>query len=174
MTTILGVQHRNGFTLAADSQTTSNDRPYIHPDLAKITKVGSLWIAGAGSARVCDIVQNNWTPPSYNKADAPYKYMVSKAIPSMRTVIEKSGFVLKEGDTFQFLIGIGGSLFEVADDYSVLATADKIYGIGSGAPYAVGAIMAGADIESAMKIALKLDINSGGKIQIVKQGVNDA
>lgn len=174
MTTILGIQHRNGFTIAADSQTTSGDRPYMHPDLAKITKVGHIWVAGAGNARVCDVVQNTWTPPHYNKADEPYKYMVSKLIPSMRKAIEDSGYVSKDGDTFQFLIGVGGQLFEIADDYTVLATSDKVYGIGSGGLYAVAAYMASANLDLAMKIALKLDINSGGKIQIVKQGVNDA
>ena len=81
MTTILGVQHRNGFTLAADSQTTNNDRPYMHSDLAKITKAGHLWIAGAGSARVCDIVQNTWQPPVFTKTDTAYKYMIAKAVP---------------------------------------------------------------------------------------------
>lgn len=174
MTTILGIQHRNGFTLAADAQTTSGDRPYIHPDLAKIVKVGPLWIAGAGNARVCDVVLNTWTPPQYTKTDTPYKYMVSKMIPSMRSAIEASGFVAKEGDTFQFLIGVAGTLFEIADDYTVLATSDKVYAIGSGGPYALAAYLATTDLELAMKIALKLDINSGGKIQIVKQGVNDA
>lgn len=174
MTTILGVQHRNGFTLAADSQTTSNDRAYLHPNLEKITKVGPLIVAGAGNARVCDVVQNTWVPPQFTKNDAPYKYMVSKLIPSMRKAIDESGYVAKEGDIFQFLIGIGGQLFEIADDYTVLSTADRIYGIGSGAPYGIGAIAAGADIESAIKIAIKFDINSGGKVQLVKQGVNDA
>jgi hypothetical protein len=174
VTTILGLQHRNGFTLAADSQTTSNDRAYLHPNLEKITKVGPLTIAGAGNARVCDVVQNTWTPPPFTKNDTPYKYMISKLIPSMRNAVEGSGYAPKEGDTFQFLIGVGGQLFEIAEDYTVLSTADRIYGIGSGAAYGIGAIAAGADIESAVKIAIKFDINSGGKIQIVKQGVNDA
>ena len=174
MTTILGVQHRNGFTIAADSQTTSNDRAYIHPNLEKITKSGPLLIAGAGSGRVCDIVQNTWTPPQFTKTDTPYKYMISKLIPSMRKAVEDGGYVAKDGDTFQFLIGVAGQLFEIAEDYTVLSTVDKVYGLGSGGPYALAAYMASADIDLAMKIALKLDINSGGKIQIVKQGVNDA
>lgn len=174
MTTILGVQHRNGFTLAADSQTTNADRPYTHPDLTKITKAGALWIAGAGSARVCDIVQNMWQPPAYTKTDTAYKYMVTKAVPSMRSFIEKSGYVPKDDETFQFLIGVAGTIFEIASDYTVLVNSDKIYGIGSGAAYGVGAIAAGADIESAVKIAIKFDIYSGGKVQIVKQGASNA
>ena len=174
MTTILGVQHRNGFTLAADSQTTNDDRPYMHPDLAKITKAGHLWIAGAGSARVCDIVQNTWQPPAFTKTDTAYKYMITKAVPSMRLAVEKSGYVPKEEENFQFLIGVAGTLFEVASDYTVLANSDKIYGIGSGAAYGVGALVAGADIETAMKVSIKLDVFSGGKIQIVKQGASNA
>lgn len=172
MTTILGVQHRNGFTLAADGQTSNNDRPYFHSDLEKIIRVGHLWVACAGSARFSDVASNIWKPPVYDKTLTPYKYLVTKAVPSLRTAIESAGVVLKDEETFQMLIGVQGRLFEIASDYTVLA--NTTYGIGSGSMYGLGALAAGADIETAIKIASKLDIYTGGKIQIVKQGVNDA
>jgi ATP-dependent protease HslVU (ClpYQ) peptidase subunit len=45
-----------------------------------------------------------------------------------------------------------------------------MYAMGTGGNWALGALHAGATIEEAMKIAIKLDINSGGKIQIIRRG----
>lgn len=43
---------------------------------------------------------------------------------------------------------------------------ERFFGIGSGADFALGALFAGADIRAAVKIACKLDANSGLGIQI--------
>lgn len=45
---------------------------------------------------------------------------------------------------FIFLIALGGLIFELDDSLSVLMRDDGIYGIGSGSPYAIGALQAGA------------------------------
>jgi ATP-dependent protease HslVU (ClpYQ) peptidase subunit len=69
-------------------------------------------------------------------------------------------------DGFDLLLAINGEVFQITNDYTLLRTSTGIYGIGSGADYAIGALMAGATVEEAIKIAIKLDINSGGSIQI--------
>ena len=174
MTTILGVQHRNGLTLAADLQVTSGDRPYIHPDLEKIVAVGQLLVACAGSARFADVALNLWKPPTYNNETTEYRFMVSKIIPSLRNAAERNGVTLKDDEQFQMLVALNGKLFEIAQDYTVLVSSSNIYGIGSGSMYGIGALSAGADIETAIKISTKFDINTGGKIQVVKQGAENA
>lgn len=47
---------------------------------------------------------------------------------------------------------------------------EPYYAVGSGAPYALGAMDAGADAIAAAKIAIKRDVNSGGKVRSVKLG----
>jgi ATP-dependent protease HslVU (ClpYQ) peptidase subunit len=69
-------------------------------------------------------------------------------------------------DGFDLLLVINGEVFQITNDFTLLRSNNGIYGIGSGADYAVGALMAGATVEEALKIAIKLDINSGGPIQI--------
>ena len=61
---------------------------------------------------------------------------------------------------------MNGEVFQITNDFTLLRSSTGIYGIGSGADYAIGALMAGASVEDAIKIAIKLDINSGGSIQI--------
>lgn len=169
MTTIVGVEHPNGFTLAADSQTTEGERPYISKDIKKITEIGEYVIAGSGISRYCDIITYGWKPPVYDGTEM-YTFMVNKFVPAMRKAHEETGYTLKEDESFAFIVGLKNKLFYICEDYTVLRTDTNLYGIGTGANWAMGAIMAGATIPQAMKIAIKLDINSGGKIQIVKRG----
>lgn len=173
MTTILGKQFENGFILAADSQVTSGDTPYRHSVMQKISRVGDLWIAGAGDAAICDIIQHMWTPPKLPKemSDA-YNLMVKEIVPSMRWAVEKSGVKLEKDDDFEFIVGIGNKLF-VVSGWVVMASEAGIYGIGTGAPYGIGALAAGAKIEKAIAIASKYDINTGGRTQIVREGVTN-
>lgn len=167
MTTILAVQRKNGFTIAADRQVTADERPYFHKDVKKITQVDGYTLAGAGVSRYCDIIQYGWQPPKYDGTDL-YLFMVSQFIPALRKAHEETGYVLKDDDSFSFIVGLRGQLFYVAEDYSVLRSNKGIYGIGTGSSYAIGAYEAGASVEQALKIAIKHDINSGGGIQIVE------
>ena len=169
MTTIIGIQRKDGFTLAADSIITAGDRIYEHKAVPKITEVGDYVLAGAGVSRYCDIILYGWQPPKYDNSN-PYVFMVSKFVPEMRKMHDETGYSLKDEDSFEFLVGLKNNLYYIGDDYSVLLTKTNMYGIGSGAAYALGALSAGADIQTAMKIATKYDINTGGRIQIVERG----
>lgn len=42
------------------------------------------------------------------------------------------------------------------------------FAIGSGAPFAMGAMLAGATPQEAIKIAMKLDVDTGGKVRTMK------
>lgn len=171
MTTILAKQFENGFIIAADSQFTSGGTPYRHPMMEKVSRVGELWIAGAGNSNACDVIQNAWTPPKIPKDADIYKYMMSHIIPSMKAFLDKYG-VKYDGDDngADFIIGFNRQLYLVSD-WAILRSETGIYGIGSGSAYGVGALAAGATIKKAMEIACAWDTNSGGPIQIVKEGV---
>lgn len=170
MTTILGRQYKKGYVLAADALTTVDDTPFTHPDIVKIVLNGEYHIAGAGNARYCDVAAYDFTPPTYDGTEI-YKFMVTKFVPALREAHEKTGYTLKDDETFQFLIGVANRLFYICDDYTVLCNSNGLYGIGSGAPYGIGAMYTGVDPETAVGIAAKFDINTGGKIQVVRKGV---
>lgn len=175
MTTILGKQFENGFILAADSQVTSGDQPYRHAMMQKIRRVGDLWIAAAGEADLCDVVQHLWTPPKVSKQpDDLYHWMVAEIIPSMKWAFEKANIPQKKEDaTAIFLIGAFNTLFLVENNVAMLRE-DGLYGIGTGSAYGVGAMAAGLSPEKAVSIAAKFDVNTGGRIQVVREGVTNA
>lgn len=172
MTTIIGIQKEDHSILIADSRVTDDSgRTYSHPVSTKITKNGDFLIAGAGVTQPCDIIQHIWKQPSTppKKLKDIYPYMISEVMPSMRTTLSTNGYVHEKDNEFIFLISVGGFLFEIDETLSVLMREDGIYGIGSGAAYALGAIHAGADWKKAMQIAANNDVFTSAPFITSKQ-----
>jgi ATP-dependent protease HslVU (ClpYQ) peptidase subunit len=175
MTTIVGVEYDDHCVVAADSITVGgNGRRYIHPSMTKIAERGAFLIAGAGDAQPCDALQHTWNPPRVLQKDKQdlFNFMVSKVVPSMRECIKNSGYDPDKDDKeagFDFLIAVGGQLFEVDTQFSVAKSKDRIYGVGSGAAFAMGALAAGATLEWAVEIAENFSVNTEGPILVKKQ-----
>lgn len=171
MTTIIGIQDKNGCTLVADSRTSDDGgRPYSHSDIKKITPRGEYLIAGAGDAHPCDIIQHIWNPPPVPRTGL-YDFVVAHMCPSIRQAIKDNGYEPKKDQEpdFEFLIAIRGELFEIDGSCSVSRRDDGIYGIGSGSKYAIGALQAGASWEMAMHIAEKNDIYTAKPFHVLVQ-----
>lgn len=178
MTTIVGIQNEDGCILVADSRVSDDSgRVWSHPEMTKINKRGAFLIAGSGEVGPCDIAQHLWNPPALTAADRKdvYHFMITKAMPSLRECLKKNGYNFDEahskddGARFQFLMAVNGILFDVGDDLSVMKSADGYYGVGSGAPFALGALHAGANPEEAVEIACSLSIYSALPLQVEKQ-----
>jgi ATP-dependent protease HslVU (ClpYQ) peptidase subunit len=167
MTTIIGIEYNDKSILVADSRVIDDSgRVYAHKVMKKIAKRGSVLIAGAGEVTPCDIAQNIWVPPQFTAKDKkdPYRYMIVKAMPSLRKCLTDNGYTFdddkKDGMRFQFLMSVGGEIFDIDEDLSVMKSEDNIYAIGSGGPYALGALHAGAEPMQAMEIASKVSAYS--------------
>jgi ATP-dependent protease HslVU (ClpYQ) peptidase subunit len=172
MTTILGVETNDGFTISADLQTSSGDRPFIHRDIRKITTYGQYVVTGAGVSRYVDVVLFARTLPIYNSGDLDnmYEFVVTKVIPEIKRLHDECGYNLKEDESFEFLIGLAGQLYYIAEDYSVIRTDSGVYGLGTGGKIALGCYLAGnLTVREAVHIAIKQDINSGGPVQSVSR-----
>jgi len=178
MTTIIGVQYENSCLLIADSLVTDETgRSWSHPDMQKLSRNGAFIIGGSGEVSPCDITQHVWTPPNPTAKDKQdvYKFMIKKAMPSLRKCLKDNGFNFEEsqdkdsGPRFQFLIAVCGQLFDVMDDLSVQRSLDGFYAVGSGAQFALGALHSGAKPMRAMNIAAKLSIFSEGPFQVEEQ-----
>lgn len=168
MTTIIGIEHKDRCFIVADSQTTDAEgRIYSHPEVKKISENGMFLIAGSGETLPCDIAQHIWEPPTPTKQDREdlYHFMIVKAMPSLRKCMTENGYNFDE-DTketrFQFIMAVGGEIFDVDQELSISKSADGVYAAGSGAAYALGAIYAGADAYEAMEIASQLTAFTAG------------
>lgn len=168
MTTIIGLEYKNSCFIVADSRTTDESgRIYTHPEVQKISENGMFLIAGSGETLPCDIAQHVWVPPVPTKQDRNdlYHFMIVKAMPSLRKCMTENGYNFDEDNKetrFQFIMAVGGEIFDVDQELSISKSADGVYAAGSGAPYALGAIHAGADAFEAMEIASKLTAFTAG------------
>lgn len=165
MTTIIGVQSEWGCSIYADGQTTAGDyRPFSDPALRKVVKRGEYLLATAGPGAVSDAVAQGWMPPPFSGRDG-YREMVTTVVPHLRRFLSKElNYDMSptvEGDKFTALIAVHGVIYEVEVDGTVLIHPDGLFGIGTGAPYAIGALYAGADIGSALRIAEVNDVYTG-------------
>lgn len=163
MTTIIAVQGKNKVVFGADSQVTGGSgRVQRHNQMTKITERGLYLIAGSGECAPCDIAQHIWKPPTPLKTEWGdiYHFMVAKVVPSLKACFKEQEYKWDKDDDetkFNFLIALGGQVFEIADDMSVTLDSTGFYGVGSGSPYAIGALEAGATVERALEIAAKND-----------------
>jgi ATP-dependent protease HslVU (ClpYQ) peptidase subunit len=168
MTTIIGLEHKDRCFIVVDSQTTDADgRIYTHPEVKKISENGMFLIAGSGETLPCDITQHIWEPPTPTKQDKEdlYHFMIVKAMPSLRKCMAANGYNFEEDskeNRFQFIMAVGGEIFDVDQELSISKSADGVYAAGSGATYALGALYAGADAFEAMEIASKLTAFTAG------------
>jgi ATP-dependent protease HslVU (ClpYQ) peptidase subunit len=168
MTTLIGIEYDDSCVLVADSRTT-DDSGYIytHPNIKKISEANGYLIAGSGEVLPCDVAQHIWDPPSPAKADKKdlFHFMITKAMPSLRKCLSSNGFNFDEPKTesrFQFLIAVCGEIFDIDHELAVSKNISGVYAAGSGAPYALGALHAGADAYEAMEIASRLTAFTAG------------
>jgi ATP-dependent protease HslVU (ClpYQ) peptidase subunit len=75
---------------------------------------------------------------------------------------------LPEGEYSGIIVLPKGEVMEVENGSFLPKVKQKFFSIGSGAPFALAAMMAGATAQQAVKIATKLDIHSGGSIKTIK------
>jgi ATP-dependent protease HslVU (ClpYQ) peptidase subunit len=166
MTTVIAIQHGLGVDMIADSQINANGKPYFHPDMVKIVERNKYLIGIAGRVIALQSIQNNWNPPALTASfkDSLFNFVVTKIVPSLKMFIDDAKIFSdkekEEGELFSILIAIKGEVFEIDEDYSVSRRADGVYAIGSGSDFALGALMAGADMKTAMEIAASLDVNT--------------
>jgi len=142
--------------------------------MEKITKNNGYLVAGSGDSQPCDILQHIFIPPipTVQERKDLYKFMIVKFIPAMRECLEDNGWKSSTDDKesgFNMLFAFDGEVFDIGDDLSVLLNDDGIYGVGSGSPYAIGALYAGTSVEKALEYASSNDIYTSGPYQIVKQ-----
>jgi ATP-dependent protease HslVU (ClpYQ) peptidase subunit len=166
MTTVIAIQHHDGVEMIADSQINSTGKPYFHGDMVKIVERNRYLIGVAGRVVALQAIQNAWNPPTIaaNFKGNLYNFVITKIVPSLKMFIDESKMFSdkekEEGELFSIILAIRGEVFEIDEDYSVARREDGMYAIGSGADFALGALMAGASAESAMQIAASLDVNT--------------
>ena len=177
MTTVIGLESNESCIIAADSQTTTSDgMPWQHSDLSKIVNRDGYLIAGSGTNQSCDIVLNIWQPPPRPPKQPWYLFGITRLVPSLRICHASNGFEPTPEDEWSLMIASRGELLTIESDYSVLRSKSGIYGLGSGSPYAMGALavllasnIGEGSVKRSVEIASMFDVFTSSQVSIMIQ-----
>ena len=87
-----------------------------------------------------------------------YTYAVTMLVQILAENEQSAKDKLDKESGFLILIALKGILYEIDETCTISMRDDGVYGIGSGSKYAIGALQAGADWNTALTIAEKNDI----------------
>jgi ATP-dependent protease HslVU (ClpYQ) peptidase subunit len=157
MTTIVGIQGDGFAVVGTDSRISSlgsDGNAYQVSTLgtgsSKIAQNGKYLLGAAGDVRALNILHHAFVPPAPlpnitgKKLD---QFITMRFVPALRDVFEEAGYApstkdeqAEQGSTI--LVVVNSVIYIIESDYSWTSESNGIYAIGSGAPYALGAIQA--------------------------------
>lgn len=168
MTTIIGVQRSSGCEVWADNTTAASDyREWTTESMPKVIERAEYILAASGDGGICEYAMHAFPLPIPPSAPnyGHYGFMTGIFVPSLRRRLrEEFDFRWDGADggpQLQMLVGIGGRLYQLDSDGTVL-TGRMFFGIGSGAAYALGALFVDpSDVRKALEAAASNDIYTG-------------
>ena len=160
MTTILAIETPNRVTIACDSMASGND--VIQLEQPKIFENHGVTYGVAGTVRLLNELRYA-DLPSPEQDDDLDEWMTRRLTPALRQLITDMGEEKNDGGEYNLhiLATTGGRVYEITGDLAWIRNTSGVYAAGSGGPFALGAISAGATIEQALEIAAKHDPYTG-------------
>jgi hypothetical protein len=156
--------------MGADSAAVSGwEREEIA--VPKLFSLGPLLVGVAGAPRVADVLRYApYESPLFAQGASTHKRLhaalVSDFVPWLRRLSDEEGLTAQdEGHTVlvgntALLVGCCGLVFTVNADFAVITFADGYTAIGTGAPYALGALFLAAHGDPAAAVLTALQASA--------------
>lgn len=147
MTCIVGIAENGKMYMGSDSQVSfswHNEQNAV----PKVIKNGLFLMGATGDLRFCNILRHQLDIPVQPYSKKPDDdYIVVTVVEHIRQRCKDLGYVQIEKnreniDNNALLIGYKGNIYHVSGDFSVLRNVNNIAAIGSGYPFALGALEA--------------------------------
>jgi ATP-dependent protease HslVU (ClpYQ) peptidase subunit len=186
MTTIAAIQGDGWVAIGCDSKATLETGRYLETVSRKVVDNNGILIAGAGSSRGSNILHYGWKAPKPTANVNLDVWVTTVLIPSIRVAFIEAGYEMKDdGDVAchdsEFILAIKGQLYHLFEDYSWEREERGIFVTGTGGELALGALealnahssstlsAATKHLSKAVSIAIRHDVNSGGKVHVYTQ-----
>lgn len=174
MTTIVAIQSAEGVEFVADGQATAGNKVY---SAEKVFRVGSVTVGASGHLRVANLIRYADLPqPDVRlrmRGDVA-EWLVNTFIPALAERLSSRGSLWVEDGVAStnsgLLVAVTGQCFQIDADFCLGSDPAGRCSVGSGSNFAIGALEAGATAEEAVRVAVKHDAYSGGKLQRVFVG----
>ena len=159
MTCIIGLCHKGDVYIGADS-CASNGWEARVTQLPKVFQIGEFLIGYTGSVRMGQILQYHLeVPPQEGQQD--HEYLVRQFVETVRTALKEFGYAKIENNVEHagnFLLGYRGQLYSFERDLQLNAYQDQFDAVGAGREYALGAMLAYANLAPEERIEKSLEI----------------
>jgi len=139
--------------------------------VAKVIRNKSITFGLTGTVRPNNVLQYTDLPEIPGGANLD-KWLTTELIPVLKkaltdaqTVEVDKGLVDLNG---MMILALPERVYYVGADFSWFRSEDGNYAVGSGAPYALGALYAGSTVKQAVEAALHYDIYSSGPIKVTR------
>lgn len=148
MTCIVGIEHRGGVILGADSLASASDWTCHIESTSKLVRSDAYIFGFTSSFRMGDILRHHVAlpgPPAGATEGKLLRHMVRAVVPVLRAAFKDGGWATtKDGAEVggHFPIGVGGRLFCVQSEYQVLRSAHGYAAVGVCDGIAKGALAA--------------------------------
>ena len=186
MTTIAAIQGENWAVVGYDSRVTEdNEKIYTLPkESGKLVKNGNYLLGVAGDMRAINLLAHVFKPPVVSataygvKLD---KFISTHFLPELKKCFEENSYSKDGENDSQVIVVINGTIYEIGQDYSWAHDESGVYAIGTGSPYAMGAMLAGLEtrkktittaksiVRGALTISSRLDPNTSGPFYVLHQ-----
>jgi ATP-dependent protease HslVU (ClpYQ) peptidase subunit len=193
MTTILAVQGDGWAVIGSDTQWSTDSGRVGKSTQPKVVTIGKYLVGIAGYTRGANIIQHAFSPPApppKAQGQKLSKFVVSQFVPAYKLALESNGIGLPQFDSevaktpIDALVVVNGVVFQIDDDYGTDMDANRLYAIGSGSDYGLGALQALTDkkkltvqlarqsILKALSISAKFDSATGAPFHVFTQEMN--
>jgi ATP-dependent protease HslVU (ClpYQ) peptidase subunit len=156
MTTIVGIQGDGFAVICADSRiSVEHDNSYqigtLGEGSGKVVQNGKYILGAAGDVRAINILHHVFqppVPPQNIRGKKLDQFFTSKFIPSLRECFDSQGYSVPDRDDKEHIaeqgssviVAINAQIYVVESDYSWSSELSGLYSLGSGSPYALGAM----------------------------------
>lgn len=159
MTCIVAVADEGRVWVGGDSAGVSGWSLHVRAD-EKVFSNGPFVMGFTSSFRMGQLLRYCLVPPEKDPESDLDRYMVTSFVDAVRKCLKDGGFARKKEESESggtFIVGIGGSLFVVEDDYQISKQACGYAAVGSGDQIAAGALYASKHLEPEKRIVMALE-----------------
>lgn len=171
MTCVVGIKHDNKVYLAGDSAGTCGLETEIR-STKKVFFNKEFLMGYCGSFRIGQVLEYTFKPPKLTPAKRKdlMRFMVNDFVSAMRMCIHselKDSEEEIENNNGPYLVGVGGRLFEIQEDFQVAELLDGCHAIGAGGAYALGSLYStkGQDTEKRLNMALDAAVHYNASVR---------
>ena len=165
MTTIIAKETSKGVEIGFDSLCTGYDS--FDLDQKKVFVNNGIIFGVAGRLLLSTELKHADLPTPPSSAIGIEKWITARLVPKIRQLLNEIA-PRRGGDGFgmQILMVIHNKVYEISGDTGWHRRTDGLYAVGSGSPYAFGAIASGSSLSQALEIAASVDPGTGGRLTV--------